>query len=213
MFVLDLLLPFVSMLQQLVIRSRPLDTSSICLQFTQIKCCHVKTQLTVADIDPMIAKLEQGYSDVKLDEETGRYYLLITNDHESQKVKTVNSKRKIPLHKTLVDMGCIKYVKSCNDRVFEELTNVEVVTGLMPQRMNSLNITPTNELDHIRSFHSIRHTFITKCMSEPNININLLQQIVGHEISSFGITSNYTHKVADIKNLLPIIMRLRLGKA
>jgi integrase len=75
----------------------------------------------------------------------------------------------------------------------------------MPRHMASLNIAPTNELDHIRSFHSIRHTFITKCMSEPDVNVNLLQQIVGHEISSFGITSNYTHKVTDIKNLIPII--------
>jgi len=144
-------------------------------------------------------------SDVKFDESTGRHYLLITDEHETQSLKTVNSKRKIPLHHKLVELGFIEYVKTCKDRVFSELTNVEVVTGWMPRHMVSLSIPPTNELDHIRSFHSIRHTFITKCMSEPDININLLQQIVGHEISSFGITSNYTHKVTDIKNLIPII--------
>jgi integrase len=144
-------------------------------------------------------------SDVKFDVKTKRYYLLITDEHESQNLKSINSKRKIPIHNALVDAGFIKYVKSCNDRVFEELTNVEVVTNWMPRHMASLNIAPTNELDHIRSFHSIRHTFITKCMSEPDVNVNLLQQIVGHEISSFGITSNYTHKVTDIKNLIPII--------
>jgi integrase len=144
-------------------------------------------------------------SDVKFDEKTKRYYLLITDEHESQNLKSINSKRKIPIHNALVDAGFIKYVEGCNDRVFEELTNVEVVTGWMPRHMASLNIAPTNELDHIRSFHSIRHTFITKCMSEPDVNVNLLQQIVGQEISSFGITSNYTHKVTDIKNLIPII--------
>jgi integrase len=144
-------------------------------------------------------------SDVKFDNQTKRYYLLITDEHESQNLKSVNSKRKIPIHNALVDAGFIKYVENCNDRVFEELTNVEVVTNWMPRHMASLNIAPTNELDHIRSFHSIRHTFITKCMSESDVNVNLLQQIVGHEISSFGITSNYTHKVTDIKNLIPII--------
>tara|TARA_R110001583_G_scaffold281_16_gene2600 strand:+ start:244 stop:1695 length:1452 start_codon:yes stop_codon:yes gene_type:complete len=144
-------------------------------------------------------------NDVKFDKATDRYYLLITDEHESQNLKTANSKRKIPLHNALVDAGFIKYVENCNDRVFEELTNVEVVTGWMPRNMASLDIPPTNELDHIGSFHSIRHTFITKCMSEPDVNVNLLQQIVGHEISSFGITSNYTHKVTDIKNLIPII--------
>jgi integrase len=144
-------------------------------------------------------------SDVKYDENTKRYYLLITDEHESQNLKTVNSKRKIPVHNVLVEAGFIDYVKSCKDRVFDALTNVEVVTGWMPRHMASLGIPPTNELDHIRSFHSIRHTFITKSMSEPDVNINLLQQIVGHEISSFGITSNYTHRVTEIKNLIPII--------
>ena len=114
-------------------------------------------------------------------------------------------KRLIPLLNALIDAGFIEYVKSCEDRVFYELSNVEVVTGWMPRHMASLSIPPTNEFDHIRSFHSLRHTFITKSMSEPNVNINLLQQVVGHEISSFGITSNYTHKVTDIKNLIPII--------
>lgn len=144
-------------------------------------------------------------SDVKLDKESGRYYLIITDEHETQKLKTVHSKRLIPLHKALIDAGFIEYVKSCEDRVFHELSNVEVVTGWMPRHMASLSIPPTNEFDHIRSFHSLRHTFITKSMSETNVNINLLQQVVGHEISSFGITSNYTHKVTDIKNLIPII--------
>jgi integrase len=144
-------------------------------------------------------------SDVKLDEATGRYYLVITDEHETQKLKTVHSKRLIPIHRALIDAGFIDYVKSCEDRVFYELSNVEVVTGWIPRHMASLNIAPTNEFDHIRSFHSLRHTFITKCMSTPNINVNLLQQIVGHEMSRFGITSNYTHKVTDIKNLIPLV--------
>mgnify|MGYP000179084923 CR=1 FL=1 len=144
-------------------------------------------------------------SDVKLDKESRRHYLIITDEHATQKLKTAHSKRLIPLHNALIDAGFIEYVKSCEDRVFYELSNVEVVTGWMPRHMASLSIPPTNEFDHIRSFHSLRHTFITKSMSEPNVNINLLQQVVGHEISSFGITSNYTHKVTDIKNLIPII--------
>lgn len=142
---------------------------------------------------------------MKLDKESGRYYLIITDDHDTQKLKTAHSKRLIPIHKTVIDAGFIDYVKGCADRVFYELSNVEVVTGWMPRHMASLSIPPTNEFDHIRSFHSLRHIFITKNMSEPHVNINLLQQVVGHEISSFGITSNYTHKVTDIKNLIPII--------
>ena len=150
-----------------------------------------------------LVQLRKG--DVNFDSQTQRYYLLITDSHESQKLKTVNAKRKIPLHNDLINEGFIKYVKACKDRVFDEVLNAQVVTNWMPRHIASLNIAPTNELDHIRSFHSIRHTFITKCMSEPEVNVNLLQQIVGHELSSFGLTSNYTHKVTDIKNLISII--------
>jgi len=60
--VLERLLPLISSLKQLVIRSRTLDTDSTCLQFTKIKDAMLK-QLEISDIDPMIAKLEQGYSD------------------------------------------------------------------------------------------------------------------------------------------------------
>lgn len=122
-------------------------------------------------------------SDLKYDENTKRYYLLITDEHESQNLKTVNSKRKIPVHNALVEAGIIDYVQGCKDRVIEALTNVEVVTGWMPRHMANLEIPPTNELDHIRSFHSIRHTFITKCMSD----------IVSGKFSSF----------IEIENLLP----------
>ncbi|MBA6297053.1 hypothetical protein [Colwellia sp. MB02u-9] len=46
----------------LVISSRTLDTDSTYLQFSQIKDDMLK-QLEISDIDPIIAKLEQGYSD------------------------------------------------------------------------------------------------------------------------------------------------------
>jgi integrase len=144
-------------------------------------------------------------SDIKFDNETGRHYLLITDSHENQNLKTDNAKRKIPVHQELVKAGFIDYVKGCGERVFDEIANANQVTAWMPRHMEKLNIPRLNELDHMRSFHSIRHTFITKRMSEPNINVNLLQQIVGHELSSLGITSHYTHKVTGIKNLWPLI--------
>tara|TARA_R110001592_G_C13106918_1_gene744629 strand:- start:1348 stop:1722 length:375 start_codon:yes stop_codon:yes gene_type:complete len=60
--ILHRLQPLISSLKQLVISSRTLDTNLICLQFLQIKDAMLK-QLQISDIDPMIAKLEQGYSD------------------------------------------------------------------------------------------------------------------------------------------------------
>lgn len=59
---MERLKPLISKLKGLVIHSRTLDTSSISQQLNQIKSAMQK-QLTIADIDPMIAKLEQSFSD------------------------------------------------------------------------------------------------------------------------------------------------------
>ena len=59
---LDLLLPMVKRLKAHVISSRTLETDLVSKQLNQIKDAMLK-QLTIADIDPLIPKLEQGYSD------------------------------------------------------------------------------------------------------------------------------------------------------
>ena len=145
--------------------------------------------------------------DVKFDTATKRHYLLITDGHESQKLKTENAKRKIPLHMDVIDAGFIEYVESCKERVFDSINNREVVTGWFARQMQNIEVDSINELGHIRSFHSFRHTFITKLMNE-GVQINLLQQVVGHEISSFGITGNYTHKSTELKHVLPVVDKL-----
>lgn len=142
--------------------------------------------------------------DVKFDTATKRHYLLITDVHESQKLKTENAKRKIPLHMDLINAGFIKYVESCKERVFEGVNNREVVTAWFARQMQNLEIDSINELGHIRSFHSFRHTFITKVMNA-GVQVNLVQQVVGHEISSLGITGNYTHKSTELKHVLPVV--------
>jgi integrase len=147
--------------------------------------------------------------DVKFDIPTKRHYLLITDVHESQKLKTGNAKRKIPLHMDLINAGFIDYVESCKERVFDSVNNSEVVTAWFARQLHNLEIDSTNELGHIRSFHSFRHTFITKVMNA-GVQVNLVQQVVGHEISSLGITGNYTHKSTELKHVLPVVDELNI---
>ncbi|MCF6456503.1 hypothetical protein L1068_06760 [Pseudoalteromonas sp. MMG023] len=59
---MERLKPLILQLKGLVIHSRTLDTSLISQQLNQIKNAMQK-QLTIADIDPLIAKLELGFSD------------------------------------------------------------------------------------------------------------------------------------------------------
>lgn len=145
--------------------------------------------------------------DVKFDTATKRHYLLITDVHESQKLKTENAKRKIPLHMDLINAGFIEFVESCQERVFDSVNNREVVTAWFARQMQNLEVDSNNELGHIRSFHSFRHTFTTKVMNA-GAQANLVQQVVGHEISSLGITDKYTHKSTELKHLLPVVDKL-----
>ena len=101
--------------------------------------------------------------------------------------------------------GSVLYIKQKDNRVFDEIANAKAITAWFSKYMQLLEIETSNELGHIRSFHSFRHSYITKLMNTEGMNVNLLQQVVGHEISSFGITGNYTHKATDIKLLLNVV--------
>lgn len=147
--------------------------------------------------------------DVKFDTATKRHYLLITDVHESQKLKTDNAKRKIPLHMDLINAGFIEYVESCKERVFDSINNREAVTAWFARQMQNLKVDSVTELGDIRSFHSFRHTFITKVMNA-GVQVNLVQQVAGHEISSFGITGNYTHKSTELRHVLPVVDKLEV---
>ncbi|MFC0117780.1 DUF3258 domain-containing protein [Pseudoalteromonas xiamenensis] len=148
-------------------------------------------------------------SDIRFDEETKRHYILITDEHKDQKLKTENAKRKIPMHTALVAGGFLDFVATCDEKLFNELDKSVRVTGWMPRLMESIGVPTFNELGHKRSFHSFRHTFITKLMND-GVPVNNLQQVVGHEISSFGITSNYTHKATSIKSLVEVVDALNI---
>ena len=140
-----------------------------------------------------------------LKQEGSIFYLLITDNHESQKLKTKNSKRRIPVHEKLIEYGFIEFVNGRESRLFEELTNVEVITAWFSRALESLNIESMSELDELRSFHSLRHTFISYVRNNANFDVALLQQVVGHEISKAGITDNYTHNTASVKRLAEVV--------
>lgn len=141
---------------------------------------------------------------VKVDEKTGRHYLLITDIHESQKLKSENAKRKIPLHQNLIEAGFLDYVGRAEERVFEELASSEAVTRWFARQMVKVGVSTENELGHVRSYHSFRHSFISTVRNN-GVPVNLVQQVVGHELSKSGITDNYTHKTTELEKLLCVV--------
>ncbi len=144
--------------------------------------------------------------DIKIDSDSSLYYILISDEHEGQKIKTENARRRIPLHPKLIEFGILDMLTQSTGRLLQGVDNRNSITAWFGRIMAKLGIESANELSHTRSFHSFRHSFISKIRNEsPSLDLHLLQQVVGHELSRGGITDNYTHRTAPLKQLQRVV--------
>ena len=137
--------------------------------------------------------------------EDGINYILVTDEHESQRLKTSNAKRRIPIHQRLIELGFLEYVEQAQERILYEITSAESITSWFGRLVVELEIPSVNELDELRSYHSFRHTFISNIRNNHSLDLSLIQQVVGHEISKGGITDKYTHGGASLRRLPDVI--------
>lgn len=141
-------------------------------------------------------------SDLILDEESGVYYLSINDAEEGKSLKTANARRKIPLHSDIRD-SFIQYVEALRrDRIFD--IKQKRFQHLFPTIMSQLQINRENENGEWRSYHSLRHFFITSALSKGCSPV-LLQMVVGHEKQKLGVTQNYMHKRMELKDAQKVV--------
>lgn len=140
--------------------------------------------------------------DFKVDLDSGIKYLRITSAAGS--VKTDNSNRLVPIHSKLLDLGFEAFVAKAEERLFPDEPNYsKKITTWFPSFMNALAITKLNDLDQSRTFHSLRHSFITEARGNGQPT-DLIQTIVGHEKISAGQTDVYTDHFT-IDKLKPVV--------
>ena len=140
-------------------------------------------------------ELSQLYiADIKVTE-TGVYYLdfnldgpdKLDADEPDKSLKTVNSHRIVALHPHLIELGLPTYVKALFNagysRLFPELKRDEVkgygkpVGSWFNERFLGKQLAIPR--DGKRTFHSFRHTFITK-LSELEVPDDIQAQLAGH---------------------------------
>jgi integrase len=139
--------------------------------------------------------------DVKFDSDSQIHYLLITPD--AGNLKTENAFRWVPIHTQLIVMGFLDFSEGGVGRLFHDgLTSHKATKWFTPFR-KSIGIPDTNEFNEKLSFHSLRHSFVTEARAA-GIQDAALQQVVGHTITSAGITDNYTGRF-EIKVLKPVV--------
>ena len=141
--------------------------------------------------------------DVKLDSDSGRHYLLITD--EAGSVKNENAKRQVPIHNVLIDMGLLEFVDSASDRLFNEL-KPQAVTGWFARFRHNLEIKRFDDFGNRKVFHSFRHTFITQSRGARN-SLEHVQQVVGHEKSDAGVTDRYSHRLP-VSDVLGVVDKI-----
>jgi integrase len=138
--------------------------------------------------------------DVRYDSDSKRDYMLITDQAGS--VKTKNSIRQVPIHKDLISMGFLDFVEKSDERLFPNLKS-DAVTQWFTNVREKLGIDRVDDFGNKKVFHSYRHSFIT-CSRGAGNPIDHVQQVVGHEKISVGITDRYSHR-QPLKVLLDVV--------
>jgi integrase len=139
--------------------------------------------------------------DLYLDSASQRYYFLVTDRGPEQTIKTANARRRVPIHRQLLEMGLVEYCRQTDDhdRIFPDLKPRKISDWYSSTLAKQCDVPDVNEFELRLRVHSFRATVVTKLRGR-NINTAIVQQIIGHKITDAGITDNYTHdfQVADL---------------
>jgi integrase len=122
--------------------------------------------------------------------EDGIYYLDINSIDEGKSLKTHSSRRKVPLHKELIQCGFLQHVKtlkaSGEKKLFPELTKDKHGKCTRPfskwynRYADEIGIT-----DKRKVFHSFRHGFKDACRNA-EIDEAISDALTGHSSASVG---------------------------
>jgi integrase len=141
--------------------------------------------------------------DIQLDSKTQRPFFFVRSLGTEQNVKNANSVRKVPIHKTLLSLGFMDWINEKEGKIFEGI-EARAVTGWFSRFMNNCNVAGNDEYGNIRSFHSFRHSFMTK-VRNAYPNLHHVQEVVGHRLQQGKTTDQYTHIIKQMTYLIAVV--------
>lgn len=139
-------------------------------------------------------------------------FIQITADEKDQSLKNEGSKRRVPIHSSLIQLGFMQYVNSIrkarHQRLFPQLKSKgnngygDPVGKWFGRLVSSLGLT-----DPRLVIHSLRHGGITKLHSAA-VPVNIVETLVGH--SAGNVHEQYVHKeLISMKTLRDGLEKLR----
>ncbi len=147
-------------------------------------------------------------------EQQGVQCIRIDDSRDGQNLKNASSRRTIPLHPALLDLGLLQHVESVKatgaDRVFPDLEAVRGKLGHAPSKWFSRYKTKLGITDHRKTFHSFRHTLIDD-LRDAGVQDSLIKRIAGHEDGAvtFSIYGSRSPLKAMLEALTMIPMDLK----
>ena len=117
-------------------------------------------------------------------EQQGIPCIRIDDSREGQNLKNSSSRRMLPLHPALIDLGLLQHIESVRstgaDRLFSELEAVRGKLGHAPSKWFGRYKTKLGVTDSRKTFHSFRHTLIDE-LRNAGVQDSLIKRIAGHE--------------------------------
>ncbi|MEP4888480.1 MAG: tyrosine-type recombinase/integrase [Aliiglaciecola sp.] len=148
-----------------------------------------------------ICQIRRG--DIQIDPETKRPFIFVREIDAEQNVKNANSIRKIPIHKTILKLGFIDWITKKEGKIFADV-KAHSVTGWFSRFIADSSISSYDEYGNVRSFHSLRHSFITK-VRNVYPNLHHIQEVVGHRLQHGQSTDIYTHRITQLIYLISVV--------
>ena len=117
-------------------------------------------------------------------EQQGIQCLRIDDSHEGQNLKNASSRRLLPIHPALIELGLLRHVEKARnsgvDRLFPDLEPVRGKLGHAPSKWFGRYKTKRGITDPKKTFHSFRHTLIDD-LRDAGVQDSLIKRIAGHE--------------------------------
>jgi integrase len=147
-----------------------------------------------------------------------RVWVIDLNEEEDKKLKTSNSIRKVPVHKTLIRLGFIKYVQQLKNCYEANVTHSTLLFPDLVKGRDGYGHNSTKSFDRFltalkikaigKSFHSLRHTFADE-RKQANSNPAMTAELLGHELDNetlgrYGKDYKITLKKAEIDRYTPL---------
>ena len=130
-------------------------------------------------------------------EQQGIHCIRVDDSSEGQNLKNASSRRMLPIHPSLIELGLLQHVESARasggHRLFPELEPVRGKLGHAPSKWFGRYKAKRGIDDNKKTFHSFRHTLIDD-LRDAGVQDSLIKRIVGHEDSAvtFGVYGSRT---------------------